>query len=84
MVAQDKQISLEKARKMVSVDRVLLIGLLSMLLGKGSIDQDDIRDIGRYCEVFLKGMQKPDQAVLRVHAAEVEVELKHVLSSFRT
>ena len=36
-MARDKQINLEKAKNIVSVDRVLLIGLLSMLLEKGAL-----------------------------------------------
>ena len=84
LMARDKQIDLEKAKKIVSVDRVLLIGLLSMLLEKGSINEADLQTIRRHCEGILKEMQKSDQPVLRVHSEEVEVELNHLLSSFRT
>jgi hypothetical protein len=83
-MARDKQINLEKARKIISVDRVLLIGLLSMLLEKGSINEVDLHTIKRHCEAILKEMQKSNQPVLRIHSEEVEVELNHLLSSFRT
>jgi hypothetical protein len=83
-MAREEQISLEKAKKIISVDRVLLIGLISMLLEKGSLNEVDLQTIRRKCEVILKSMQKSDQPVLRVYSEEVEVELNHLLSSFRT
>ena len=83
-MARDKQINLEKAKKIVSVDRILLIGLLSMLLENGTINGADLQTIRRHCEEILKGMQKSDQPVLRIHSEEVEAELNHLLSSFRT
>jgi hypothetical protein len=84
LMARDKQINLEKAKKIISVDRVLLIGLISMLLEKGSINEVDLQTIRRNCEGILEVMKKSDQPVLRVHSEEVEVELNHLLSSFRT
>ena len=82
-MARPKQISLEKAQKMVTVERVLLIGLLSVLIEKGGINQQDIESLKKHCASFFRETQKSEQPLLRIHSEEVEIELAHLLAAFR-
>ena len=52
-MATDKRISLDKARKMINVDRIVLIGLLSVLIEKDIIGGSDVESIGAHCKAIL-------------------------------
>lgn len=82
-MATDKRISLDKARKMINVDRIVLIGLLSVLIEKDIIGGSDVESIGAHCKAILKTMQRSDEPLLRIHSEEVEAEVNHLLSSFK-
>lgn len=82
-MATDKRISLDKARKMINVDRIVLIGLLSVLIEKDIIGGPDVESIGAHCKAILKTMQRSDEPLLKLHSEEVEAEVNHLLSSFK-
>ena len=82
-MAADKQISLDKARKMINVDKVVLIGLLGVLMEKNIIDDSDLQSIRVHCKTILQSMQKANEPLLKIHAEEVEIEVDHLLSSFK-
>jgi len=79
----DKRISLDKARKMINVERVVLVGLLSVLMEKNILDESGMESIREHCKIMLKSMQKSDEPMLRIHSAEVEVGVNHFLSAFK-
>jgi hypothetical protein len=82
-MATDEGMSLEKARRIIGVDRLILIGLLSLLIEKDIIGESDLVSLRIRCEKILKGMQVANDPIFQIHSEEVASELNHLLSSFR-
>jgi hypothetical protein len=82
-MARDNGMSLEKARKIIDVDRLILIGLLSLLIDKDILGESDLVSLRNRCGKILKGMQVADEPIFQIHSEEVASELNHLLSSFR-
>jgi hypothetical protein len=83
-MADGREMSLEKARRIIDVDRLVLIGLLSLLIDKDIIGESDMDSLRNRCEKILKGMQVPGEPIFQIHSEEVASELNHLLSSFRS
>ena len=83
-MAADEGMSLEKARRIIGVDRLILIGLLSLLMDKGIIGESDLVSLRSRCARILKDMQVPGESIFQIHSEEIASELNHLLSSFRS
>ena len=83
-MSEKQPISLAQARKMISVDRLLLIGLISYLIEEGTISIDGMERLQRHCERIVDSFADSKAPAVKFHSEEVRRELLHILSSFRS
>jgi hypothetical protein len=82
-MSEKQPIGLEQARKMISADRLLLIGLISHLIEEGAIGTDGMERLRQLCELIIDGFVNSKEPAVKFHSEEVRHELLHILSSFK-
>lgn len=74
--------NIEQAKEIISVDRVLLIAIISVLIENHILATTDINKINHYCKSALDSLIDSRDAVLQVRTEEVRRGVTHFLASF--
>jgi hypothetical protein len=78
-----KPLDINQARRIVGTDRLLLIGLISLLIDKGTIGGDDLKSLASHIDSAAEPLLRSGDPILQVQTDEARREALHVLAAFK-